>query len=148
MEDASACHREGRTPEGFLTGATKTPASSIVKKTTDGKDEEVHNPLYVEWVATDQQVLGFLLSSITPNILSQLTACKTAAEVWSAVEAMFTSISRARTVNTRIALATMKKGNLSMAEYVAKMRSLVDEITSAGKIIDDDELVSLHSCRP
>jgi hypothetical protein len=69
--------------EGFLTGATKTPASSTVKKTTDGKDEEVQNPLYVEWVATDQQVLGFLLSSITPNILSQLTACKTAAEVWS-----------------------------------------------------------------
>jgi hypothetical protein len=57
------------------------------------------------------------------------------------VEAMFTSMSRVRTVNTRIALATMKKGNLSMAEYVAKMRSLADEIASAGKIIDD-ELVS------
>ena len=55
---------------------------------------------------------------------------------------MFTSMSRARTVNTRIALATTKKGNLSMAEYVAKMRSLADEIASAGKAIDDDELVS------
>ena len=51
-------------------------------------------------------------------------------------------MSRARTVNTRIALATTKKGNLSMAEYVAKMRSLADEIASAGKAIDDDELVS------
>lgn len=29
-----------------------------------------------------------------------------------------------------------------MAEYVAKMRSLADEIVSAGKAIDDDELVS------
>lgn len=29
-----------------------------------------------------------------------------------------------------------------MAEYVAKMRSLADEIASAGKIIDDEELVS------
>ena len=128
--------------EGFLTGATKTPPASTMKTTADGKEEEVQNPLYVEWVATDQQVLGFLLSSITPNILSQLTACKTAAEVWSAVEAMFTSMSRARTVNTRIALATTKKGNLSMAEYVSKMRSLADEIASAGKAIDDDELVS------
>lgn len=55
---------------------------------------------------------------------------------------MFTSMSRARTVNIRIALATTKKGDLSMAEYVAKMRSLADEIVSAGKAIDDDELVS------
>lgn len=29
-----------------------------------------------------------------------------------------------------------------MAEYVGKMRSLADEITSTGKTIDDDELVS------
>lgn len=127
--------------EGFLTGITKTPASTV-KRTSDGKQEEVQNPLYIEWVATDQQVLGFLLSSITPNILSQLTTCKTAVEVWSAVEAMFTSMSRARTVNIRIALATTKKGDLSMAEYIAKMRSLADEIASAGKAIDDDELVS------
>jgi hypothetical protein len=102
---------------------------------------EVSNPAYEEWVAMDQQVLGYLISNMSSSIQSQLTACKTAAETWRAVEGMFSSMTRARVVNTRIALATMKKGNLS-AEYVSKMRSLADEITSTGKTIDDDELVS------
>lgn len=127
--------------EGFLTGAAKAP-TTMIKETKDGKEVEVSNPAYEEWVATDQQVLGYLISNMSSSIQSQLTACKTAAETWRAVEGMFSSMTRARAVNTRIALATMKKGNLSMAEYVGKMRSLADEITSTGKTIDDDELVS------
>ncbi|WVZ51377.1 hypothetical protein U9M48_002529 [Paspalum notatum var. saurae] len=55
---------------------------------------------------------------------------------------MFSSITKARTVNTKIALATTKKGDMSMAEYVGKMRALADELTYAGKTIDDDELMS------
>ena len=127
--------------EGFLTGAAKAP-TTMIKETKDGNEAEVSNPAYEEWVATDQQVLGYLISNMSSYIQSQLTACKTAAKTWRAVEGMFSSMTRARAVNTRIALATMKKGNLSMAEYVGKMRSLADEITSTGKTIDDDELVS------
>ncbi|WVZ49645.1 hypothetical protein U9M48_000985 [Paspalum notatum var. saurae] len=49
---------------------------------------------------------------------------------------------RARSVNTRTALATTKKGDLSIAEFVSKMRSLADEMASSGKPIEDDELIS------
>jgi hypothetical protein len=47
-----------------------------------------------------------------------------------------------RTVNTRIALAMTWKGNLSISEYVTKMKALADEMASARKPIDDEELVS------
>lgn len=50
--------------------------------------------------------------------------------------------SRARTVNTRIALAMTRKGNLSISEYVTKMKALADEMASARKPIDEEELVS------
>lgn len=40
------------------------------------------------------------------------------------------------------ALATTKKGNMSIAEYVSKIRALGDELTNTGKTIDNDELVS------
>jgi hypothetical protein len=58
------------------------------------------------------------------------------------IEGNFTSAKRARTVNLRIDLTTTKKEDLSMAEYVSKMRFLGDELTTAGKRIDDDELIS------
>jgi hypothetical protein len=40
-----------------------------------------------------------------------------------------------------VALATARKGNMTMDDYIAKMKSLVDEMTSAKKIVDDEELV-------
>jgi hypothetical protein len=54
--------------EGFLTGASKTPEEFIVTK--DG-DKEVKNAnlTYETWVALDQQVLGFLLSSLTREVI-------------------------------------------------------------------------------
>ena len=36
----------------------------------------------------------------------------------------------------------MKKGDLSITEYVGKMRALGVEMSNAGKPIDDEDLVS------
>lgn len=66
----------------------------------------------------------------------------TAAQVLAALEEMYSSQTRAWAVNTRIALATMKKGAMQNSEYVGKMRALADEMVSAGKPLDDEELVS------
>jgi hypothetical protein len=52
------------------------------------------------------------------------------------------SRSRARTVNTRIALATTQKGNMSVSEYITKMKSHAHEMASVKKPIDEEELVS------
>jgi hypothetical protein len=41
-----------------------------------------------------------------------------------------------------MALATTQKGSSSTAEYVSKMKTLADEMTSAEKKLDDEELVS------
>lgn len=54
---------------------------------------------------------------------------------------MFSSQTRARAVNTRLALSTFHKGNMLVAEYVEKMRSLGDEMATVGRPLEDDELV-------
>jgi hypothetical protein len=65
---------------------------------------------------------------------------RTASEVWKALEKMYCQ-SRARAVNTCIALATTQKGNMPIMEYVGKMKSLADEMAYAGKPVNDEELV-------
>jgi hypothetical protein len=122
--------------EGFLTRRSPAPATNIKSKDAD---EDVPNPVYQAWAITDQHVLGFLLSSMTKETLSQVRGCRTAAETWIVVEGNFTSATRARTVNTRIALATTKKGDLSIADYINKMHNLGDEMATVGKLIDDDD---------
>jgi hypothetical protein len=48
---------------------------------------------------------------------------------------------RARTVNTQLQLAYTQKGNLFVAEYVNKMRSLANEMAATGRVIEEEELV-------
>jgi hypothetical protein len=59
----------------------------------DGKeiDKLVPNPAYEEWCASDQQVLGFLFSSISKEVLPQIATKAIAADAWKEVESMFSS---------------------------------------------------------
>lgn len=89
----------------------------------------------------DQQVLSYLLSSVSKDILLQVSACETAVEAWAAIERMFGSRMKARTVNLRIVLATIRKGNMTVAEYCGKMKALGDDMADTGRKMEDEELV-------
>ena len=85
---------------GYLTGANAAPPEQIDGKDASGNDTKVVNPAYDVWFATDQQVLSFVLGSLGREVLAQVAAKETAAELWSAIEAMYSSQNRARVVNT------------------------------------------------
>lgn len=77
-----------------------------VPKAVDKTDDLISNPDYDAWVAKDQQVLNYLFSSMYREILSHVATLSTVVAVWEAIEAMFTSQSCARVINTRMELAT------------------------------------------
>jgi hypothetical protein len=54
---------------GFLTGDAKAPDEKIKSKGADVHEVEVPNPYYENWEATDQQVLSYLLASLSKDIL-------------------------------------------------------------------------------
>jgi hypothetical protein len=122
-----------------------TDAITELSQEVDGKEKEktvkLPNPAYQEWYAADQQVLGFLFSSLSKEILPPVATKQTTSNAWKEIESMFSSQTRARTVNTRLQLATTQKGSMSVAGYVNKMRSLRDEMTAAGRTLEDEELV-------
>lgn len=127
--------------EGHLTGASRAPAAVLRSK--DGEAETiVNNPEYEEWVAVDQQVLSYLLSFMTRDMLIQVAACATAASAWKMIEGMFSSMTRVRCINTRLSLTTLKKGEMTVIAYVGKMRALAYELIITGKSVNDDDLIS------
>jgi hypothetical protein len=74
--------------------------------------------------------------------ISRVRAYRTSTETWTATKGNITSATRARTINSKISLATTKKGDLSIATYINKMHALGDELATSGKLIDDDDLIS------
>jgi hypothetical protein len=121
-----------------------TPALKVISpaRQINGKDgDKISNPAYEDWLASDQQVLSFLLSSVSKEILVQIATKQSAAEAWTVIETMFESKTRARVVNTRLSLATAQKGSATVIEYVAKMQALGDEMAAVGRPLEDEELV-------
>jgi hypothetical protein len=80
--------------------------------------------------------------SMTRDAMAQVSGCETPREVWKFLEQTYASRSKAQVINTRMAPATTQKGNMSISGYLAKMKSLVDDMASTGKALEEEELVS------
>jgi hypothetical protein len=113
---------------GYVNGSIKASATTIPTSATDATP--IPNPEFEQWEAKGQQVLNYLLSSLTCDILMQVSSGETACDVWTAIDAYFQS--QARVISTRMVLSTMQKGSSTVAEYYAKMKTLADEMASAG----------------
>jgi hypothetical protein len=92
---------------------------------------EMPNAEYTKWVAHDQSLLSYLLASLSRQVLMGVMTHKTSMALWHALEDMFSSHTRAQTINLRIALATTKKGASMMAEYYLKVKNYADEMSIA-----------------
>jgi hypothetical protein len=123
----------------FLYSKMVTPTETLLG---NNKKTEVPNLELTIFIAKQQQVLNFLLNSLSKEMLEYVAAYTTPHEVWDTVISMAATQSRARVINTRMALSTTRKGNIPIAQYVGKMRALIDDMASTGKKLDDKELVS------
>jgi hypothetical protein len=65
---------------GYL-DKTMTAPPMTLEIVKDGKKENVPNEAYTTWMAKDQQLLAFLLKSITKEVLPQVSTMVTSAEV-------------------------------------------------------------------
>jgi hypothetical protein len=75
----------------YLNEKTIAPPEQITVMIEEKKEVKVPNPEYTTWVAQDQQVLSYLLNSITKEILGHVTTKVTTATTWSALEELFAS---------------------------------------------------------
>ncbi|KAL5850212.1 hypothetical protein ACOSQ4_008225 [Xanthoceras sorbifolium] len=96
---------------------------------------------YLDWEQQDQALLCWILSSISPKILPELIGCLTACEAWYSIDRMFSSQSKANTMQLKIQLQTLKKGSSSMTEYLMKKKSVMDALAFTGYQRSDEDKV-------
>jgi hypothetical protein len=119
----------------------KAPPETITKTTFHGAVQEV-NPEFLTWYSQDQAILGALLTSLSESVLGWVVLYKTSHEVWSNLATNYSGASRARSMNTRVQLATLKKGGLSATQYFNKMKALADTLAIIGQPLKDEESIA------
>uniref|UniRef100_A0A453PR52 Retrotransposon Copia-like N-terminal domain-containing protein n=1 Tax=Aegilops tauschii subsp. strangulata TaxID=200361 RepID=A0A453PR52_AEGTS len=59
---------------GYVDGTMPEPVKFLTTKDKDGKEEKTPNPLHPIWFREGQQVLGYLLNTLTKEVLVQVTS--------------------------------------------------------------------------
>jgi hypothetical protein len=127
---------------GLLDGSRAAPAKTIDVEEADKLIKKVNNYEYALWVAQDQQVPGYLLNSLSKDVLIQVLEAKTAAQAWTSITPLFSAHSKARVTNLKMLLSATRKGGMTTAAYYAKMKTIRDELVATGKGPDDEEFIS------
>ncbi|XP_062083991.1 uncharacterized protein LOC133790363 [Humulus lupulus] len=74
-------------------------------------------------------------------MLGHVLRCNFSQELWFLLESLFTTQSRARILQLRFQLQFLKKGSLTIHDYVLKMKSLGASLSAAGQVFTDDDLI-------
>ncbi|KAK6144727.1 hypothetical protein DH2020_021547 [Rehmannia glutinosa] len=126
--------------EGFLFGTELLPPK-FVASAVGSSSTSLPNSDYTVWMRRDQFLLRWMLYSIGESMLGHVSRCSTSHEVWIIFEKLFQSQSKARSMQIQFMLQIAKKGDLTIDEFLLKMKSYADDLNSIGQTITDEELV-------
>jgi hypothetical protein len=127
---------------GLLDGTDRAPSETLELEDEKGKKVEVENSAYAAWIERDQLVLKFLLSSLSPDILSHVLGVESSAESWSTIDGMFKTAARSKIQHLRSQLNDTKKQAMSADDYFTKMKGFASELAVVG-----DVYARVCSCR-
>nr|XP_016441508.1 PREDICTED: uncharacterized protein LOC107767104 [Nicotiana tabacum] len=121
---------------GHLDGSTliPTPTTTFGTNTTP-------NPAYTLWFRQDQLIQKARIASVDPTIASTVVAANTSKHVWDSLHIAYANKSQTRIFSLRDQLARITKDNIPIAKYLQRIRSLSDELATAGALVTNSELI-------
>ena len=87
---------------GYLFDTNTYPPVLLDIQDTYGNLIQNLNPTYEQWNRKDQLLLSWLLSYLPTTILSQVIRCTTLNELWTALEHLYSSRSKAKLLQLKI----------------------------------------------
>jgi hypothetical protein len=134
---------EGQNIYGFVNGDVSSPPRLCpASSNTSTSADMIANPDFSLWYQQDKIVLSAIISSLSEDILVHVFGLHTSCDVWLALEKMFASQSKARIMQSRFQLATLKKGSLSISDYFQKAKELSQSLAVIDEPLKDLELIS------
>ncbi|MFQ6651795.1 hypothetical protein Gotur_023982, partial [Gossypium turneri] len=117
----------------------ETPPPPLLVDDNGGSYE---NPDFTLFQQQDSALASWLLSSISQTVLPHLIGMDTSAKIWNAVVALFGSKTTSKLMAYRRALHSQRKGELSMKEFLMKVKGCCDNLASCGEIIGEHEHIT------
>ncbi|MBA0811371.1 hypothetical protein Gohar_003274, partial [Gossypium harknessii] len=99
------------------------------------------NPDFARFEQQDSTLASWLLSSISQPILPHLIGMDTSVQIWNAFLNLYGRQTTSRLMSYRRALHSQRKSDLSMKEFLMKIKGCWDYLARCGEIISEQEHV-------
>ena len=123
---------------GIVDGSEPSPPQFT---STEHKNQGILNSGYVVWQYKDQTILGWIISSLSPAVVSTIYGLETSRLAWQALGARFAAPSTSRISLIKRKLQSLQQGSMQCQQFLDAVKSLADELFVVGKTIDDSNLI-------
>ncbi|OIT26404.1 retrovirus-related pol polyprotein from transposon tnt 1-94, partial [Nicotiana attenuata] len=120
----------------FLDDTSTSPPKRITKD-----NKEIANPEYKLWFRQDSLIRNALMASVDATIAPSIAAAETSQQAWEMLHTTYANKSQTRIYSLRDLLAKTTRDSKSVSDYLREIRSLADELATAGAPISNAELV-------
>lgn len=128
---------------GYLDGSIPKP-SEFTEKTSDddaSKTISAPNPDYEKWYVQDQQVIAWINSTLSPEILAQVIDITSAKLLWSTLNESYAQQSEVRLLHLRTELQNTKRDGKPIDDYLNRMKRIFDQLAIIQHPVEDSEKV-------
>nr|XP_009786970.1 PREDICTED: uncharacterized protein LOC104235001 [Nicotiana sylvestris] len=121
---------------GHLDGSTPAASRTITNGTVLSA-----NPAFALWFRQDQLIQNALMASVDPTISTTVATADSAKKAWDALHTAYANKSQTRIFSLCNRLARLTKDSQPITEYLQNIRSMVDELSTAGAPVTNSELI-------
>ncbi|KAH0655502.1 hypothetical protein KY285_030384 [Solanum tuberosum] len=121
---------------GHLDGSSPTPSTTITQN-----NREVARQAYSLWFHQDQLIHNTIMASVDLTIAASIAAASSAKPAWDSLHLAYANKSQTCIFSLRDQLSHLSKDSRPIGDYLHQVRSLCNELTTAGATTTKDELV-------
>jgi hypothetical protein len=122
----------------IIDGSEPSPPKFSIE---EHKAQRTLNSANVIWQYKDQTVLGWIISSLSPTVVSTIYGLETSRLAWQALGARFTTPSTSRISLIKRKLQSSQQGSMSCQQFLDEVKSFADELSAVGEPVDDSDLI-------
>ncbi|KAL9451128.1 hypothetical protein AB3S75_012805 [Citrus x aurantiifolia] len=125
-----------------LIDSSKTPPNRMmINIDSDQTVITSPNPQFQIWRRNDQQLMSWLLSTLSEEVLSAVVGARSSLDVWQILATQFGARSRSRVLHLRTQIQTTRKGSMTVHEYYTRMKNTLDALRAAGNNMSDEDFI-------
>lgn len=117
---------------GFIDGTKQKPARTL-------PNSDDINPYFTAYESQDSLIVGWLNSTLIPEVLCNVARIETANEIWDKLESEYAPKMFAHQMSLKKQLHSLSKGNKSLKTYLNDAKSLFHQLAESGCTKSADE---------